>query len=1252
MRVSWYSPFDDVRGIGLRGICAGSSTTLQFIPGGRNPPGVPAAPENPRRGQAFLSCSIRADRPTMPATLHFSNALEALADRLIENIRAQGQDPFVTASIATPASAMRDWLKVRVAEKMSIAVNIAFPHLENLLWERLAERDPGREVAGRQPARLLDTFSFQGLVLARLRRDPPVALRAYLATAQPEDAARRLCQLAGQLASLFREYEYNRVSEGGYAGLAKSWMQGDPSFERHLLRGSASHPARAHLAEVRALEAWQMDIYESLFRTGGLRDEWGESAKLYRYTLPQYAQMVLESNPVAPVDPGSAQPTYHLFGLSNISPFHRDLIGQLADSSKLGAGAARFEIYALNPCAEYWEDLLTLRERRARGKRRLTPGVVAPERIAATRPDEAELAAGELREADDENGLLALFGKPGRETIKLWCQLTEYDFNEDFREAPGESLLASVRNAVLHRAGALETRVAPDPTLRFRQSANLRAELEAVRGEISEALSADSTLRPEDLAIIPADPAAVLPLLRAVFAGDDRAPGNVPILLPEGGAAEEGPVLRGFRALLTLGTGAFSRESVLNLIENPAIRSAAGLENVNAGVVRTLLEAAGFSRGNEAHEDLSDGSASLGGAFERAVLSYALDGDDPNLGEKNGLPQSVPGFTGRLDREETGALLDWLDALRTRLRPLHDQISRTYPEWARLLRDLHEAFLDPSASRNKGDRDGRNARDALDLRRFFDEMESWGSWDASEHETADATLIAMLFADRFRGAEGAGRAVFLRGGVRTGNLAALRGIPFRRVWITGLTSDFPSNGDAMPLDLRAFRRLPGESDPTARDLYALLEVLVSCTDSVSLSWSLRGADGRDQQPSRALSGLMTWLESDMIPAGVPFDFTDFAATPMPPPLRVAQASVTFSEETSAKPVHKFRDVGRFLRNPVLHATGRIFRSDDREALDDHEAELSEDLFVDKWQGKDLLDACLRAEMRNPGSAVETFDRLWNRRRRGGHTPPPPWDGLEKKRLREALENQVLLEAASLRAILDATGLRFAGALRLGPQGAERPDPPVLNVSAFDLSPLGEAFQLGGVLPWYFHGRTGWAMFADPDRNLDAYLLPLCLAALTPLPPDLATAFPGRGRLFIRTADGGEIIEQPLPDWDPEAARTVLGDLIHDYVRALRGEGHLDDVPLDTIERILGEHGGDGDSEPDWAETIGALRRHAEEAGRERLNTAERMRRAVDPSVPPDLADIIRRRLLPYMNWKTELDPRREAVVNEENGDPE
>jgi exonuclease V gamma subunit len=156
----------------------------------------------------------------VPARLHFSNSLDALAERLRKNLDRESRDPFMTQSIATPASALRDWLKVRLAESAGVAAGLSFPHLENLLWERLAERDRHRDAADRQPARQLDSFGFQGLVLARLRHKPPEDVRHYLESSEAEDSARRECQLAGRLASLFREYEYNRVAEHGFAGVA------------------------------------------------------------------------------------------------------------------------------------------------------------------------------------------------------------------------------------------------------------------------------------------------------------------------------------------------------------------------------------------------------------------------------------------------------------------------------------------------------------------------------------------------------------------------------------------------------------------------------------------------------------------------------------------------------------------------------------------------------------------------------------------------------------------------------------------------------------------------------------------------------------------------------------------------------------------------------------------------------------------------------------------------------------------------
>ena len=1214
----------------------------------------------------------------MPARLHFSNSLDALAERLRRNLKEEGGDPFVAPVIATPASALRDWLKIRLAEADKVAVNLSFPPLETLLWDRLAERDAKKDVAERQPARLLDTFSFQGLVLARLRENPPDALRAYLASPHHEDSARRLCQLSGQLASLFREYEYNRVAEQGFPGLTESWMAHRPSFEPHLLRGNAA-ASQDRLDELRTLEIWQLDVYHSLFRRDdGLRDRWGATTGVYRYTLPQYAALALDGN--APRVPPDANRTYHLFGLSNISPFHRDLIGRLADEGKLGEAAVRFEIYALNPCAEFWEDALTLRERRARGRRTLVPGAVATDRIRATRPSDAERESGMLHDDEDENGLLALFGKPGRETIKLWCQLTGHDFLEDFREPaaghehPGDNLLHTLQQTLLHRLGPFDAnaRYAPaadDRSLRFGVARDARAELEAVRAEIATALKEDETLRPEDLAVIPVDLADALPLLRAVFAGDDRAPGNVPVLLPDGGGGNggggEGPYLAGFRALLDVATGELTRGNLTELLANPAVLKASGLEVASLPVVDDMLEAAGFTRGwgNGWVEERSGAHAStIAAATERLLASLAFDaeavsnrepvaaldpedGPDPFSGTL--FPQPVPGLAHRLDASETGLLLDWLSRLQECVAPLRDGGSRTFDAWAGLLRKLRDVMLSASPA---------DAGDVFDLRRFLDELEAWSAWstagtksggDDGTHATADATLISMLFADRFREPESAGRIVFLRGGVRVGTLSALRGIPFRRVWVTGMTSAFPASSEAMPLDLRAFRRLPGESDPAARDLYALLEVLATCTDAVSLSWHARATDGKDRQPSRALTGMMAWLERDVLTPDHPFGFASLNPPRHLPPPRLDHSAVAFAQEPSSRPYHPFRDVGNFLCNPAVQAIRRLTQRNEGDVFDDAEPMPSEDLFVGRWQEQDLLEGCLRAELMAPGSARQVFAQEWETRRRGGRVPPAPWGDAERERLQTRLQARLDGELSALRAWMDATGMRFVGSLRLGPQGLERAEAPVVNLPAFDLNGIPKVagdkeihenvLRMGGILPWFFRGPEGWAMRVDPERDPTPYLVQLCATALSPLPQPLAEFFSGAGSLITPTNDGASLDVKPLPPVDVDTARLRLRDLMSDFLRAQHGDGHLDDVPLEEVAALLKDEGGDPDNVRDWIEGLLERRDEAEEQGQARYTRDQRRRRAIAPELPDNLEALIHRRALPYLAWMTALD---------------
>jgi hypothetical protein len=130
----------------------------------------------------------------------------------------------------------------------------------------------------------------------------------------------------------------------------------------------------------------------------------------------------------------------------------------------------------------------------------------------------------------------------------------------------------------------------------------------------------------------------------------------------------------------------------------------------------------------------------------------------------------------------------------------------------------------------------------------------------------------------------------------------------------------------------------------------------------------------------------------------------------------------------------------------------------------------------------------------------------------------------------------------------------------------------------------------------------------------------------------------------------KIASRPLPARETNEARGVLRDLLESYARALRGEGRLDDVPLEEIAVILQEEGG----ATDWAEAILERRARMGEDGRERVGRAERRRRAVDPRIPAAIDEVVERRVRPYLAWREALseDPSGSGDGDGESGERE
>ena len=250
----------------------------------------------------LLGCSAGGVKNDTPADI--SVLATALAERVRGDLRRGEIDLFRPASIVVPHANLGRWVCLRLAGELGIAANLEFPYLEGALWRALAGGDA-------LPPRRLDAAKLQQVIYSlfvqpALRDDPAMGPAwayigggAALADEWPPDAQRRAWQLADRVARLFLEYECQRPE------MIAAWLDDRLSDDATL------DPV---------MQRWQQRLYHAIFRPAGWRAQ-----TLPQYcTLPQYRATIEFS-----ASPADARPLY-FFGLGHTSPFHLDLLCDLA----------------------------------------------------------------------------------------------------------------------------------------------------------------------------------------------------------------------------------------------------------------------------------------------------------------------------------------------------------------------------------------------------------------------------------------------------------------------------------------------------------------------------------------------------------------------------------------------------------------------------------------------------------------------------------------------------------------------------------------------------------------------------------------------------------------------------------------------------------------------------------------------------------------------------------------------------------
>ena len=743
--------------------------------------------------------------------LCYSNRTEPLLDVLAENVTATQVTLYEPIHLLVPNAFVANYVAQGLARRRGIAAHIKTGFLRAFL------RDVAK--ASAPDLRIVDRDVLEGALLALFHDDERLTardlapVRSYLEPGDADRTAldRRRAQLAGQLAELFDEYAYSRPD------MLAAWQKGS------LIAGW-NEP----------LQRWQRALWQALFGRGGRFSD-GDSA-----TLPAF---FARTPPAELRVPGPA----HVFGVSFVARLYRSIFEALARVTSLF-------VYTLNPCRELWEDLQPVR--RSPPKRR-----ASSRQLALALGDDAA-APDAPGPAADENPLLALWGRPGRDSIRLYNDLSDCNFRERFEDptanVPSPTLLATLQREVLDRAPRRRDAPAPhdDDSLRIVAAPDPRRELESVAAEIWALVRRDPTMRFDDFAVVvpPASAETYLPLAREVFASASELPHTV-LDLP---SPAEGHIVEAVELLLALPTGPLGRRDLLPLAMHPTV--ARRFPEVDPQLFLALCEELGIVRGADgtdvAESYADEDRVSWDQGLRRLALGAFLSG--PRSGERRGftdgqssvLAAELPAGAEPAARA-LGVIARELIAFARGARAMNAPLAGFM---ALLQRTLAQTV------RPEGPEEEASLRDC------FAVLERIAETAPPDLEVGYA-VAAELVRARLGTARRHGRPPR---GVTVASLAPLRALTFRTVFVVGLDERvFPSAQGFSALDLRAAAPQPGDVTPREQDEYLFLETLLSARERLRLSYVGRDAiTGEKKDPSSTLLALRDVLGSGPTGDGV------------------------------------------------------------------------------------------------------------------------------------------------------------------------------------------------------------------------------------------------------------------------------------------------------------------------------------------------------------------------------------------------
>ncbi len=720
--------------------------------------------------------------------LHFSNRIEVLADDLLSRLAGPRDDVFQADTVVVPHTAARRHLQLELARREGVCAQVAFEYLAHWLWLQVARVQPGVQAES------------------------------------PFDAA----SLAWRLYALFQDAAFVREHPplADYLGANRE----DPVLAYELATAAAAHLEQYITYRPDWLLRWQRQPGARL--TSNPHEPWQAAA---------WSRIVTGlgldgANPIDAVGrqleaagPDAARrfglpAVVHVFALPAIPPLYLAALQSLARFIDL-------HVYALNPCREYWFDL------------------VDPRQL-----DRLEAAGrGEAREV--RNTLLSSWGKQAQSALGLLTGIDESErtaWVESYQTSGRGSLLGRLQDAILDLADLAPGSLRPeegDRSIEVHVAHSLTRELEVLHDRLLDLFAADPTLRPSDILVVTPDLEAAAPLVDAVF-GTAPAPRHIPYAMTGRRRSGVNAPVRAFLQLLALAASRCTASEVFDLMQQPVVSARFGLDDEGLQQVHAWIIGAGVHWGLDAphvaaQQLPSHVAHTFADGLARLFLGYASPGDDP---------QPFAGYLPRGDAEGSAALpLGAFWRFSTALRELVTCMAQphTPAAWARLLHQAAEDFILPDRQAMDDWLELQGAIDALvaDIRR--------AGFDGPVAAPVVRAALERALEDRAHGGTPTGRVSFA-------GMNSLRSLPFRVVCAIGMNHGaFPTPDRPSEFDLMAATPRAGDRQRRTDQRTLFLDLLLSARDVFHLSYA--GRSIRDNAPMPA-SVLVAELLDVLVPA--------------------------------------------------------------------------------------------------------------------------------------------------------------------------------------------------------------------------------------------------------------------------------------------------------------------------------------------------------------------------------------------------